>query len=1135
MLKTITISLLIFTLVIGSSLTAQDTSLKVYVHDNYTEQPLESVLVSILQNGVVIDSAYTDASGIANLRTVTSVREPEGLPTSLSLSHNYPNPFRDETKIDLGIPGSQTITAAVYNILGQRVVSEQMQLSGGYYTLNISLAHLPTGVYFLRIDGRETRAVKLLKMGGVVHPSGPVFSISIVSLPGRASVGKVAEDAYLLRAQKDRYDVYEATLSIPENREVIVPFARNNIVEFVVVDRLNNPVAKQVELKLNDYQTMITTPHTLSLKSGVYKAVGEVEQGISLEHTVEIPSVDTTVVLTFEQAGVKLEGSPDAPAIDATYDLDIPIVYSGEAISVDPDFSRERRILRTEIEVVLNPDVTITDVNGMLEKYNADIVSMLEGNTIFIIKVPDPGDVASLDQLVDDIKDEEIVLSALKSFIMGYPEPLYENEVSDGMQKVPGHVIYVDNIDHHLAVRAHAAWNLQGAITGLSDRPWIVIGDFFGAGVPGSGYNASFTKTDFTTVRTNSHGYHVLGIISGMHDKVEGLSAFCNDVTGIFPERLQVRAADMRGINFSWPRAMNVMIMRIKDIYSSDGNANVILNTSLGDTELLMEHAFSWIQRVRGSADVFSVGAGFEHAFIHFTAAGNKPKNRATPMWAIEDSPFAYAALGRVLSNGVDVPNLTNIFAVENRLNTMHNYDIPQRPLPGCAADRSCVGGNISAMGTEVWSFGDRSGSVHYADSHASDMSGTSMATPQAAGVAAYVWAVNPNLSAAEVMDIIRSTAEERATNTLAPEGFTCNEVVPQPVIDAYAAVLFAGGADARRALLDLKGNRIFDQHDLEEFVLVYDDTLQTGKLDYSRYDLNGDGITGGSSTDRFDLNMDGRFTEAAVIIRETPIILDENKLTDIDILCYYAYSNLYVGDLDARKILDGLCALIDIDGNVYRTVRIGEQLWMGENLKVSRYRNGDFIPTGLDSAAWRNTTSGAYAIYPHIKIDGLNSDEEVVNAYGLLYNWFAVVEPRGLCPAGWHVPGDDEWKQLEIYLGMSQEDADQKWGRGHEEAVGNKLKSTRTSDKSSKHPRWDYHPSEKGTDESGFAGLPGGARNYYKSIYHNVGSGAYWWSSTEFDNDRAWMRQLSYIFRSVDRPSERKQQGNSVRCLRDD
>ena len=907
------------------TLTAQNTPIQVYVHDNYTDNPLESVLVSVLLNGIVVDSAYTNINGIATLSGVTSVREPVGLPTSITLSHNYPNPFRDDTNVEIGIPEAQTITATVYNILGQRVASEQLPVAGGYYTLNLSLGHLPTGVYFLRIDGRESQAIKLLKMGRGVHPSGPVFSISGSSFRGIATIGKVSEDEYSVRAVKDRYDDYEAILEQPLKSGVALPLARNNIVEFVVVDAENNSVAKQLEIKTTDYQSTITTTHTLTLKSGVYAAIGEVEQGISLERTVEIPSVDTTVVLTYEEAGVKLEGSPDSPAIDATDDLYIPIVYPEDAISIDPDLQNDRRVLRTEIEVLIDPDVTIEEVNGLLDKYNAQIVSMLQNNTIFIIRVPDPGDVASLNQLIADIENEDIVIFAMKSIIIvEVPRGLLHNSIPFDTQELPSHIRSTRAIDHHLAARAHAAWNLRGAITTMVDnRPTIVIADHFGDGAPGSGFNASFTNTDFATGNTSLHGYHVLGIILGAYDSVEGLNNDRNHVTGIFPGTLRVRAVDLSGVwrrSFSWPRMMNITIMRIKSIRRSDSHANIIVNTSLGDTEFLPETARSWMTRVRGYSKLLDVGAGLENHFIHFTAAGNKPPGQDTPIWAIEDSPFAYAALGHMTINGIDVPNLTNTLVVENRVNTFHhNSDtLRQRPLPGCASKYSCMGGNLSAMGINVWSFGaclarDAEGNCtrEASDSHTSYQSGTSMATPQAAGVAAYVWGVNPNLSVSDVMNIIRSTAEERTTNTLTP-GFTgseCNTVVPQPVVDAYAAVLAAGGADVRRVLLDVKGNGVFDHNDIEEFLSVYQDTLKAGKLDYSRYDLNGDGFTGGARTDRFDLTMDGRQAITSRLIEEDSVFFNESNLTDLQVLCYYAYSNLYAGNTEQRRILVGdLC-----------------------------------------------------------------------------------------------------------------------------------------------------------------------------------------------------------------------------------
>ena len=99
-----------------------------------------------------------------------------------------------------------------------------------------------------------------------------------------------------------------------------------------------------------------------------------------------------------------------------------------------------------------------------------------------------------------------------------------------------------------------------------------------------------------------------------------------------------------------------------------------------------------------------------------------------------------------------------------------------------------------------------------------------------------------------------------------------------------------------------------------------------------------------------------------------------------------------------------------DIDGNVYETVQIGEQLWMAENLKATHYNNGDAIATALSDSEWSSTTDGAYAVY----------DDDPVNAeiYGNLYNWYAVDDERGVCPEGYHVPSDSEFTVLADFLG---------------------------------------------------------------------------------------------------------------------
>ncbi len=170
---------------------------------------------------------------------------------------------------------------------------------------------------------------------------------------------------------------------------------------------------------------------------------------------------------------------------------------------------------------------------------------------------------------------------------------------------------------------------------------------------------------------------------------------------------------------------------------------------------------------------------------------------------------------------------------------------------------------------------------------------------------------------------------------------------------------------------------------------------------------------------------------------------------------------------------------VMDIDGNTYQTVQIGTQVWMKENLKVSRYRNGDPIPTNLSNSAWQAATTGAYAIY--------NNNAANDTTFGKLYNWYAVADSRNLCPAGWHVPSDAEWTTLEDYLGGGL-------------VAGGKMKTTTD---------W-QSPNTGATNESGFSGLPGGLRDGSGS-YYNVGYFGYWWSSTELSTAGAWYRYLNY------------------------
>jgi uncharacterized protein (TIGR02145 family) len=208
--------------------------------------------------------------------------------------------------------------------------------------------------------------------------------------------------------------------------------------------------------------------------------------------------------------------------------------------------------------------------------------------------------------------------------------------------------------------------------------------------------------------------------------------------------------------------------------------------------------------------------------------------------------------------------------------------------------------------------------------------------------------------------------------------------------------------------------------------------------------------------------------------------------------------------------------SVADFDANVYRTVVIGTQLWMVENLATTNYNDGVDIPTvaaGTGSnAAWAALTSAAYCWY--------NNEISYKNTYGAIYNWYAV-ETGKLCPSGWHVPSDNEFKTLEIYLGMSPSEADGTLWRGTNQ--GTQLKSTST-----------WNANGNGTNSSGFSALAGGYRFGLDGGFAGLGTISYWWSSNLHWSDatKALYRRLDNVENGVYREGVIKAGGKYVRCL---
>jgi uncharacterized protein (TIGR02145 family) len=196
---------------------------------------------------------------------------------------------------------------------------------------------------------------------------------------------------------------------------------------------------------------------------------------------------------------------------------------------------------------------------------------------------------------------------------------------------------------------------------------------------------------------------------------------------------------------------------------------------------------------------------------------------------------------------------------------------------------------------------------------------------------------------------------------------------------------------------------------------------------------------------------------------------------------------------------------MTDIDGNIYKTIKIGKQIWMAENLRVTRYQNGDSIPNITDNQEWAALTSGAYCNYNN------TLDLDTIATFGRLYNWYAVNDARNIAPEGWHVPDIGDWATLFEYLG------------------GDTIASYHLKEVGGTH--WDdLNSSDNG---SGFTALPGGWR-YLSNNIDQIGFYGDWWTSSEYNETSAGFLYLFCWDSKVWKGINYKQNGYSIRLIKD-
>ena len=563
-----------------------------------------------------------------------------------------------------------------------------------------------------------------------------------------------------------------------------------------------------------------------------------------------------------------LTGAEGAAAVAEVRDADTDVHHDASKIAATP----EGPVARGEIGVRIAPRATVAQVNAALGSVGGTIAGAVAGSPQLAVTIPDPGSLAALEDLLDELRAEPGIERATLADMPA------TNELPTGFAS-PLSATGGEALGHLVALRMPAAWNARRAIR-LADRPTLIVADLFGDGPLSPQVDATYNSGALRRLTvTKEHGYHVVGIAASRYS-TDGTAA--GDVTGVFPATTPLHVIE--GIGSS------TQMIGLRIVQAAKARTGrVVVNTSLGwdvapPDAGARQGGSDWAQLVRGIA-------GLEDRVLHATSAGNDagPSSRNS-RWS--------ASLRTDLTDatGQPMPALRNTLAVESLVETA----APEFE-PGCLDISSNRGGTIAAVGANVHS--------HLFGPDAGDKTGTSMASPQVAGLAMYLWSIAPDLTAPQLRAAMIATARPALSNAA---GVCGTDLPSAPRLDAYAAVLSLdtpAAAPVRAAILDHDADGDFDERDLELFSDVEDS--DAGDRDHSRSDLNGDGFTGGTGAKPLDLDLTGSTRGGAPQlgtvrqgIEGVSVEFDETKVTDMQALCFYAYSDLYTGSPDRRVTL---------------------------------------------------------------------------------------------------------------------------------------------------------------------------------------------------------------------------------------
>lgn len=626
-----------------------------------------------------------------------------------------------------------------------------------------------------------------------------------------------------------------------------------------------------------------------------------------------------------EPVGFLLPGKAKAPALGATFDLPAVPVVAGQIAD---------GLILSRLDVHLAPGATVGQINAALQLVNGRIVTMLRDFPGMTIAIPPQPDAEAL-QIVADILNAAPGISLASLAYEPTPDVLPPDAGGD-----PG----LEQLLAFLPTRFPAAWNAASLATNdcASRKVIVLVPDHFR--VPRTDGYTNFTPAEIpfftldnpaTNTNAVTHGYDVITTMAGRFDGKNPTGA------NPFPECLDILAVQVAGISLEQSMINQRLSFPVtgKFIYSSSlGRAFTCISTNCANTinKLhVLGLGFS-------TSDWKAMTASRWDDFFAAQAAGNERGDFLTMVYPgngvsrftgqVGAATFPDPSLGFVSDTNLwdaTVDGFPSLTVTNNNLTIFAAYlRVRGTDMLGPEDNVLIVGSTFNGLkfddlGESVFSDSDPDVKAVGENVFMLDgtfQNGTSFAAPQVAGLASYLWLLSPELRNNRPSQITRRAILENARDAALTTG----------IIDAYATILSLdqavlptpASAPVRLAILDVMfDDNKFDETDLEAFVAAFTNSMAGTKMDYSRHDLNGDGFTGGMSTERFDLDRQGStqfgatlYTIVTQTIEAQTVAFSEKALTDLQILCYCAYSDLYTGTAANREaLLTGLCGGIQV------------------------------------------------------------------------------------------------------------------------------------------------------------------------------------------------------------------------------